>query len=57
MKTTEAIEHIQEIISNNGLDIDDLAALVIWAYDKGWAEGREDYIEEQQERRSRCGQK
>ena len=49
MKSANAREYINEIIGDL-LDIkyeDQLTDLIIWAYDKGWEEGREDMREEQ----------
>ena len=48
MKTNEAITAIKEILPRDLHWLaEPLADLTIWAYDKGWTEGREDYREEQ----------
>ncbi len=45
MKTAEAIEYIKDIMDETDTRIQELADLLIWAYDEGWMEGREDYRE------------
>lgn len=50
MKTANALEYIEDCRKENGeLDIRELAYLVIWAYDQGWVDGRNDLREEQYE--------
>ena len=47
MKLDEAKEYIAECRKDNGLlAVQELAELILWAYDKGWSEGIEDYREE-----------
>ena len=48
MKSQEAREYVEEILeASSKTTLDELTDLVIWAYDQGWVEGREDYKEEQ----------
>lgn len=47
MKTKQAKEYIEECKNEDGsYSLTQLADLVIWAYDRGWSEGIEDYREE-----------
>lgn len=48
MKTEEAQMLIKEIIPEyHTLQIESLTNLLLWAFDKGWEEGIEDFKEEQ----------
>ncbi len=52
MENKDIKQHIRDVIgeSDSGLSPlqeKELGDLIIWAYDKGWQEGREDYREEQ----------
>lgn len=48
MNTKETKHHIEVYRDENGkLDEAGIADLLTWAYDKGWVEGREDLMEEQ----------
>lgn len=49
MKTIDAIDAFNDLPRNymGKIRTRDLVDLIIWAYDKGWEEGREDYREEQ----------
>ena len=47
MKIADAKKHAKEFINTEWTDkIEELADLILWAYDKGWSEGIEDYLEE-----------
>jgi hypothetical protein len=46
MDREDAKEYIKDILSDMNHE-EELIKLVIWAYDKGWEEGIEDYREEQ----------
>lgn len=47
MKLSDAKSYIEETMDERGLfDVYELSELILWAYDKGWSEGIEDYREE-----------
>jgi hypothetical protein len=48
MKIKDAKEYIEDYrLENGSLNEQGIADLIVWAYDQGWVEGREDYREEQ----------
>ena len=45
MKLIDAQEYVKEVLAMKEIDkLSELSNLVIWAYDKGYSEGSEDYI-------------
>jgi hypothetical protein len=47
MKLKDAKELIDECKDKDGMLVEaELESLIVWAYDKGWTEGIEDYREE-----------
>lgn len=55
MKIEDAKEYIRdEITKKDGDLVQNLAELLVWAYDKGWSEGIEDYREDQDSTAEQC---
>jgi hypothetical protein len=54
MKMKDARERIEECRDESGkLDIEELAEIILWAYDEGWVNGREDLREDLEDLRVR----
>jgi hypothetical protein len=47
MTKDEALDQIKMIMGNTDCRINDLRELLVWAYEKGWADGIEYYREDQ----------
>jgi hypothetical protein len=46
MKTENAMEYLVQIMGETDKRLSELCDLLLWTYDKGWTDGREDHCEE-----------
>ena len=46
MNTEQALEYLKDIMGETDNRLEELCKLLIWSYESGWEEGRQDYRED-----------